>query len=63
MTDAARPARRGLGLGLAVVVLALLPSAGLPAAAQAKWGAPFQFAPPGTLDVVAPVLAISGSGT
>jgi hypothetical protein len=50
-------------LGLAVVVLALLPSAGLPAAAQAKWGAPFQFAPPGTLDVVAPVLAISGSGT
>jgi hypothetical protein len=49
-------------LGLAVAALALVPSAGLPAAAQAKWGAPFQFAKPGTLDVVAPVLAISGSG-
>jgi hypothetical protein len=49
-------------LALAVVALALLPSAGLPAAAQAKWGAPFQFAKPGTLDVVAPVLAISASG-
>jgi hypothetical protein len=45
-----------------VAALALLPSAGLPAVAQAKWGAPFQFAKPGTLDVVAPVLAISGSG-
>jgi hypothetical protein len=50
-------------LGLAVAVLALLPSAGLPAVAQAKWSAPFQFATPGTLDVIAPVLAISGSGT
>jgi hypothetical protein len=49
-------------LALAVAVLALLPSAGLPAAAQAKWSAPFQFAPPGTLDVVAPVLAVSASG-
>ena len=45
-----------------MAVLALLPSAGLPAVAQAKWGAPFQFAPPGTLDVVPAVLAISGSG-
>ena len=45
-----------------MAVLALLPSAGLPAVAQAKWGAPFQFAPPGTLDVVPSVLAISGSG-
>ena len=45
-----------------MAVLALLPSAGLPAAARARWGAPFQFAQPGTLDVVPPVLAISGSG-
>lgn len=49
-------------MGLAVVVLALLPSAGMPAVAQAKWSAPFQFAKPGTLDVVPPVLAVSGSG-
>ncbi|MGH2893649.1 MAG: hypothetical protein ACRDPM_10360 [Solirubrobacteraceae bacterium] len=45
-----------------MAVLALLPSAGLPAVAQAKCGAPFEFATPGTLDVVSPVLAISGSG-
>jgi len=45
-----------------VAGLALLPSAGLPAVAQARWSAPFEFAKPGTLDVVAPVLAISGSG-
>jgi hypothetical protein len=51
-----------LVLGLAVAALALLPSVGLPAAAQARWSAPFQFAPPGTLDVVGPVLAASGSG-
>jgi hypothetical protein len=48
--------------GLAVAALALAPSLGLSAAAQAKWGAPFEFAKPGTLDVVAPQLAISGSG-
>ena len=62
MTRGVRPRRCVWGVGLAVVVLALLPSAGLPAVAQAKWGAPFQFAKPGTLDVVPPVLAISGSG-
>ncbi len=45
-----------------MALLALLPSAGLPAVAQAKWSAPFQFAQPGTLDIVAPVLAVSGSG-
>jgi hypothetical protein len=45
-----------------VGVLALLPAAGLPAVAHASWSAPFEFAKPGTLDVVAPVLAISGSG-
>jgi hypothetical protein len=45
-----------------VGVLALASSAGLPPVAQARWSAPFQFAKPGTLDVVAPVLAISGSG-
>ena len=44
------------------MVLTLLPSVGLPAAAQARWSAPFQFAAPGTLDVVPAVLAISGSG-
>jgi hypothetical protein len=49
-------------LGFAAAILALLPSAGLPAAAQARWSAPFQFAKPGTLDVVGPVLAVSGSG-
>jgi hypothetical protein len=49
-------------LGLAAAVLALLPSLGGPAVAQAKWGAPFEFAKPGTLDVLAPQLAISGSG-
>jgi hypothetical protein len=51
-----------LGSLLAAAALALLPSAGMPAVAQAKWSAPFQFAAPGTLDVVSPLLAISGSG-
>lgn len=45
-----------------MAALALLPSAGLPAVAQARWSAPFEFAKPGTLDVMAPALAISGSG-
>jgi len=49
-------------VGLAAAALALLPSVGLPAAAQARWSAPFRFAAPGTLDVVPAVLAISGSG-
>jgi hypothetical protein len=47
---------------LAAVALALALSLGLSAAAQAKWGAPFEFAKPGTLDVLSPQLAISGSG-
>ncbi len=51
-----------MGLGLAAAVLASLPWLGGPAAAQAKWSAPFQFAKPGTLDVIAPQLAVSGSG-
>ncbi|MFZ1992925.1 MAG: hypothetical protein WAU75_02360, partial [Solirubrobacteraceae bacterium] len=51
-----------MGGVLAAAALALLPLVGLPAAAQARWGAPFQFAKPGTLDVAAPVLAISASG-
>jgi hypothetical protein len=50
-------------LGLAAAGLAWLPSAGLPAAAQARWTAPFQFAAPGTLDVVPPVVAVSASGS
>jgi hypothetical protein len=37
--------------------------AALPAIAQARWGRPFQFAAPGTLDVIAPQLAFSASGT
>ena len=52
-----------MGLGLAAAALALLPAVGLPAAAQARWSSPFQFAKPGTLDVVAPVLAVSASGS
>jgi hypothetical protein len=51
-----------LGWVLAAVALALLTVAGGPAAAQARWSAPFEFTKPGTLDVVAPVLAVSGSG-
>lgn len=51
-----------LGLGCVAVALASLPSVGLPAAAQAKWGRPFQFAPPAALDVLAPQLAFSPSG-
>jgi hypothetical protein len=50
-------------LGLAAAGLAWLPSAGLPAAAQARWTAPFQFAAPGTLDLVGPVVAVSASGS
>jgi hypothetical protein len=50
-------------LGFAAAILAWLPSVGLPAAAQARWSAPFQFAAPGTLDVVPPVLAVSASGS
>ena len=50
-------------MGLAAVVLAWLPSVGLPVAAQARWTAPFQFAAPATLDVVPPVLAVSASGS
>lgn len=45
-----------------MAILASLPSLGGAAAAQAKWGAPFEFAKPGTLDVLGPQLAISGSG-
>lgn len=45
-----------------MALVALLASAGLPAVAQARWSAPFEFAKPGTLDVAAPVLAVSGSG-
>ncbi|MFL5861850.1 MAG: hypothetical protein ACJ780_13895 [Solirubrobacteraceae bacterium] len=49
-------------MGLAAATLALLPSVALPAAAQARWTAPFQFAKPGVLDVVPPVVAVSASG-
>ncbi|MGZ4166481.1 MAG: hypothetical protein ACXVR1_18825 [Solirubrobacteraceae bacterium] len=49
-------------MGLAAAILALLPSVGLPAAAQARWSRPFEFAKPGTLDIVPAVAAVSGSG-
>lgn len=47
---------RGLLAALALVALAL------PAAARAAWTRPFQMAPPGTLDVAAPAVAIAGDG-
>src|SRR5205807_9027948 len=55
LTVAPHRALTRLGLVLAAATLAWLPSVGLPAAALAKWGAPFQFAPPGPLDVAAPL--------
>ncbi len=51
-----------MGVVLVAGALAWLALVGLPAAAQAKWGKPFEFAPPGTLDVLAPQLAFSPSG-
>ncbi len=59
-----RGRRPGNWLGLVFVAgaLAWLPWVGLPAAAQAKWGRPFEFAAPGSLDVLAPQLAFSPSG-
>ncbi|HEY5429499.1 MAG TPA: hypothetical protein VIK04_10310 [Solirubrobacteraceae bacterium] len=36
--------------------------AGIPSIAQARWGRPFQFAAPGTLDVLAPAVAFSPGG-
>jgi hypothetical protein len=42
--------------------LACAPLLGLPAAAEARWGRPVQLAPPGTLDVVAPQVAVASSG-
>ncbi|HEX4010924.1 MAG TPA: hypothetical protein VHX62_12985 [Solirubrobacteraceae bacterium] len=51
-----------MGRVLVAGALAAPLSVGLPAAAQARWGTPFQFTAPGTLDVLAPQLAISSSG-
>ena len=50
------------GRVLVAGALAALPLAGLPAVAQARWGRPFQFAGPGTLDVMPAQLAISPGG-
>jgi hypothetical protein len=44
------------------VALGLVLIAALAPAAQARWGRPFQFAAPGTLDDLAPQLAFSPSG-
>lgn len=51
-------ARPGMVLALACLALTLL----LPAAAQARWSPPFDFSPPGTLDIASPQLALSPSG-
>ena len=44
------------------VALAVAVGIGVPSTAQAKWSRPFQFAAPGTLDVLAPELAFSPGG-
>ena len=62
VAGAARLTRRRWGWVLAVATLALLPSAGLPAVGTGEVERAVQFAAPGTLDVVPPVLAVSGSG-
>jgi hypothetical protein len=51
-----------LGSVLVSAALAMVLLVGLPALAQAKWGAPFEFAAPGTLDVLAPQVAFSPAG-
>ena len=55
-----RGLRRALVAGLAGA--GLVAGAVAPAAAQARWGRPFDLAAPQTLDVLAPQLAISNSG-
>ncbi len=57
-----RRPRSWLGSFFIAVAVAVASSGGLPASAQAKWGRPFQFAAPGTLDVLAPQLAFSPVG-
>ena len=57
-----RPSRDRLGALFAAAVLAAALSGGVPAAAQARWGRPFQLAAPGTLDVLAPQLVFSPAG-
>lgn len=58
---AGAPSRRAR-LRLLVVALVLVVAVVLPAAAQARWGRPFEFAAPGTLDVLGPRLAVSPGG-
>jgi hypothetical protein len=57
-----RARRLWRALGGAVAVLGIA-AAGTPAGAQAKWGHPFEFAAPQTLDVVPPQLALAGDGS
>jgi hypothetical protein len=59
---AGRPPRSRLAAALVWIALAVAVSDGLPAVAQANWGRPFQFAAPGTLDVLAPQVAFSAAG-
>ena len=51
-----------MGSVLVSAAMALAVLVGLPALAQAKWGAPFEFVAPGTLDVLAPQVAFSPAG-
>jgi hypothetical protein len=59
---ARRPLRRWFLEPVVAGAAALLACAGLAPGAQASWGRPFQFAPPGTLDVLAPQVAFSPTG-
>jgi hypothetical protein len=62
MVAAPRRALNRLAVFFVAGALAALLSVGLPGAALAKWGSPFDFAKPGTLDVLAPELAVASSG-
>ena len=48
---------------VAAVAAAGIAAAGAPAAAQARWGPPFDLAPPQTLDVIPPQLALAPDGS
>jgi hypothetical protein len=59
---ARRPLGRWLASILVCTAVAVAPSLGRPALARATWGSPFEFAAPGTLDVLAPQVAFSPAG-
>ncbi|MGH2875518.1 MAG: hypothetical protein ACRDLV_04640 [Solirubrobacteraceae bacterium] len=56
-------APRSISAAVAALTLALAMALAPPAVARAGWSRPFQLAPPGTLDVQAPRLAISPTGS